>query len=234
LINVLKNLGISITPRPISIVLPSFVGAETSLIWTSCKRSANLSVSSPANASIGFQAEISITGILTNESGEISRHTHETFSRIIGPDLSLLPTDIALSNEEPVEGETITISAQMNNIGEVNATNVSVILIVDDVQVGGLHITPIIEPGTSVEFSTDWVSMAGDHDITIAIDPDNSIDEHTEENNNATRTIRVSNIHVDDSAPWPYVRMVIAIMLVIAIAIILIFLKIKKKKDNKK
>lgn len=42
------------------------------------------------------------------------------------PDLTLLPNDIAFAPAAPVEGETVTVSATVHNIGAENASNVAV------------------------------------------------------------------------------------------------------------
>ena len=117
-------------------------------------------------------------------------------SILIVPDVSITGEDIAFSDENPVLGDTVTISATVHNTGGADATDVAVRFYdgnPDDggMQIGNDQIIVTIPIGGTGAASVDWTSTAGVHEIFVVLDPDETIVEWDEENNRASALIRV-------------------------------------------
>ena len=89
------------------------------------------------------------------------------------PDLTLTSSNISFSNNTPVAGETITISAIISNIGGANSGNASVSFYdgppASDVEIGEAAIN--IDAGRIDTASISWRATAGEHEIHIVISP---------------------------------------------------------------
>jgi subtilase family serine protease len=114
------------------------------------------------------------------------------------PDLAISSSDIALSNESPGEGETITLNATVHNLG-LQTGNVDVALYDGDPSAGGQFLgrsstMQIIPSGGSAVFSfeVNTVGLSGIHNLFVSVDPDNRIDEMLETNNVASISASVS------------------------------------------
>jgi len=89
------------------------------------------------------------------------------------PDLTLTSSNISFSNNTPVAGETITISAIISNIGGANSGNASVSFYdgppASDVEIGEAAIN--IDAGRIDTASISWKATAGEHEIHVVISP---------------------------------------------------------------
>jgi hypothetical protein len=110
-------------------------------------------------------------------------------------------SNITFSNPNPVEGETITISATIYNIGNVTAYNLTVQFSVSiggvslPVLIGTYNISSISPCGTET-VSMEWIiPEAGNHTIMVIIDPEGLINESNELNNHANKSITVSAVN---------------------------------------
>ena len=117
-------------------------------------------------------------------------------SILIAPDVSITEEDIVFSDENPVLGNIVTISATVHNIGGADVTDVAVRFYngnPDDggVQIGDDKIIATIPIGGAEIASVDWTSTIGAHEIFVVLDPDESITEWDEENNCAFALIKV-------------------------------------------
>lgn len=100
------------------------------------------------------------------------------------PDLTLTGDDIVFSPPSPTEGETVTITATIHNIGEGWARNVKVGFY-EGLPEGDLIGTDTIRwlrTGRSEDASVEWTAELG-YDICVVADPDDTIDESNEDNN---------------------------------------------------
>ncbi len=108
------------------------------------------------------------------------------------PDLYLDASRITLNNTNPDENDTITISANVSNLGGVPVTNALVNFYDGNPALGGTLIgnsTATVNPNSSAIFTTRWNITLGYHTIYVAADPYNTVAELNETNNNATITI---------------------------------------------
>jgi subtilase family serine protease len=119
------------------------------------------------------------------------------------PDLSFLPGSLQLHPSSPRSGETIFISARVQNTGQASA---------ESIRIRGYHNTgenapailhaevgrrvtqiPILNPGgiQTVQMRWDPTDNAGKHELLLKVDPDGLIEESSETNNSATAAVTV-------------------------------------------
>jgi len=118
------------------------------------------------------------------------------------PDLTLAPSDIAFSDDAPIEGDAIAISARVYNVGLATAENVTVEFR-DDVCPGcnstyviGTDGIGSIPPGGNAVASVSWdtTGQPGVSTISVIADPADLVAESNESNNEASRSIVVQPV----------------------------------------
>jgi len=113
---------------------------------------------------------------------------------IVGPlpDLTLSPEDIGFTPSEPLAGDTVTITATIHNIGEVQALPAEVGFYDNVTGLIGIGKAGLIKAGRTGIASIKWVAAAvGNHNITVVVDPNKKISESNETNNEASKTIAI-------------------------------------------
>jgi hypothetical protein len=120
-----------------------------------------------------------------------------TYQRSMGnsPDLTLSFVDISFSQIEPMLGEEVIITAIVHNVGDTRAWNVLVGFYDGEpdagVLIGNDRIRLVLD-GKSRSADVKWVpEVEGDHDIYVQVDPDDTISEDNEDNNQAFKTVTV-------------------------------------------
>jgi parallel beta-helix repeat protein len=109
-------------------------------------------------------------------------------------DLSLSSPDITFSDPNPSEGQIVTVSATVHNLGEMNIENVTVQFFDATALIGEQRISSISHHSYGTT-SIDWTAKGeGYHLIKVVLDPYDDIVEEDEENNEATRSILVGEI----------------------------------------
>ncbi|MFH1641752.1 MAG: CARDB domain-containing protein [Nanoarchaeota archaeon] len=114
------------------------------------------------------------------------------------PDLTINISEFSFNKTNPAEGENVTINATVYNIGGISANNF-VIKFYDGIpQNGGTQISNNItidslDSGANISVNVTWIAALGSHHIWILIDPNNSISELNETNNNFSKTINISS-----------------------------------------
>ncbi|MBM4136118.1 MAG: hypothetical protein FJ241_04720 [Nitrospira sp.] len=116
------------------------------------------------------------------------------------PDLTVTSTDIVFSNQNPKEGDLLTITTTIHNLG-TDAGSIEVNLYDGIPGNGGTllntyTIYPIIPFGgqAQVTFDIDTVGFSGNHNFHFIIDPDNTIEEQREDNNSASANLLIGTI----------------------------------------
>lgn len=108
----------------------------------------------------------------------------------VKPDLVISAPNIAVSPTAPAVGGTISITATVSNTGLETATNVNVRLLNNGAMVGEQTISAIAPGGNGqAVFAISPLTPVGEHILTIAVDPGNTIDETSKANNTATTRI---------------------------------------------
>ena len=111
---------------------------------------------------------------------------------IIAPDLVV--KSITLDPEMSEVGDVVNITAMVANIGQKNVSNVTVRFIDECRENASLITNRTISLNISENrsISVDWnTSIAGPHNISVIIDPENAIPELDESNNESTKFILV-------------------------------------------
>jgi hypothetical protein len=105
------------------------------------------------------------------------------------PDLTLNSNDISFSPATPTEGDSVTITAIIHNIGGADANNFDVSFLDSTSLIRKDRIS--VSAGSSTPASITWTAIAGDHTIRVIADSENVIAESDETNNEAIRTLTV-------------------------------------------
>ncbi len=111
--------------------------------------------------------------------------------RDLVPDLAIQPSQIVLSNDRPMVDNTVEVTATVVNEGNIVAEDISVVLLVDDVEVDDTVVASL-SVGVSTEVAFTWTpSSTGDHLLMVRLDPADDIVELDEEDNTRQRTVEV-------------------------------------------
>jgi len=147
---------------------------------------ANLTIppSSPAG---NYNGSIIITAPEGTVDVEITITSH------LVADLTLSSADISFSPATPTEGDSVTITATVHNIGDADANNFMVSFFDDTVLIGTDTIS--VSAGSSTPASVSWTATAGDHNIRVIADSGDAIEESDETNNEASKTLPVRKVN---------------------------------------
>jgi len=115
-------------------------------------------------------------------------------------DLQINQSQIFFNSSNPTEGENITITATVHNLGVINMASVEVEFYSGDPDTTGTQIgaTQIISVSAlnSTNASITWDAEIGATQIFVKVDPSDLITENSETNNKANKTITVSSWHL--------------------------------------
>ena len=110
------------------------------------------------------------------------------------PDLTLSTNSISVNPAFPKDGDTVALTAAIQNTGQQDARNVVVKAFEGTAELGSRQIPLIaVSSQATVSIPYDTTGKQGVHEITIIADPDNGIREQNKDNNRATRTFGVQN-----------------------------------------
>ncbi len=113
------------------------------------------------------------------------------------PDLAA--SDIALSNDAPLPGDTITVSATVSNVGAGDAADASVIFYSEDGTNGEVlaqHVVNVAS-GESVTVAADWTVARGHQTVYVVATGSDKFLEANYENNTASRDICATTIDLN-------------------------------------
>jgi subtilase family serine protease/squalene cyclase len=142
---------------------------------------------------------------LIAESNENNNSTLVSIDVIppVKPDLLITSTDIVFSHPAPKEGDPLTITATVHNLG-TDADTIKVDLYDGIPGSGGTllntyTVSQIIPFGgqEQIIFNIDTIGFSGNHSFHVVLDPDNSIDEQREDNNSASADLLIGSIGLD-------------------------------------
>ncbi len=136
------------------------------------------------------------------------------------PDIYI--SEVLFSNNEPEEGETVTITAIVRcHCDEVNITDgfdVAFALDTEDGEQIGLDAVPgnAVNDGKHYNVTTNWTAIAGTHTIYVIADSTNIVEEMVTQNHNGEKNAAYDDIFVkavDDSSDVTSMVMIIAVVL---------------------
>ncbi len=110
------------------------------------------------------------------------------------PDLAISGNSISFDPPFPKDGDSVSITVTVQNRGEQEARDVLVEASGGDGWTGSQVIPSI--PGMAqvdASFVYDTTGKAGVHEITVVVDPDNTVTEISEDNNQASRSFGVQD-----------------------------------------
>ncbi|ODS35376.1 hypothetical protein BEH94_00580 [Candidatus Altiarchaeales archaeon WOR_SM1_SCG] len=130
-----------------------------------------------------------------NESNETNNEiTDEIEVSEALPDLK--PTSIEYG--DLLEDRTSNFTVTILNQGLVSANNTKISLIIGNATINSTTVN--ISANSQVNVTFNWTAIRGIHNLTIAADPDNEINESYEFNNNLTVQVFVVDAFVSDDA----------------------------------
>jgi uncharacterized membrane protein len=109
-------------------------------------------------------------------------------------DLAVADADISFSSDDPAEGDAVSVSAFIRNNGTKSVTDVTVRFsdIYDNITAWTADRAVNVTAGGSAGATVTWTAAGGGrHVFQVAVDPDNAIEEVTDDNNRASREISV-------------------------------------------
>ncbi|RJS72760.1 hypothetical protein CW714_04145, partial [Methanophagales archaeon] len=124
-----------------------------------------------------------------SEADELIKQRSDSFSH--KPDFAVHPAHIEFSNNYPIEGEEVNITAKIYNFGTKEASKVLVQFLDNGVEIGRMvgYMSKIGHEDIFVNYS--WKCTQGWHNITVKINPDRTISELDYTNNEASKDIFV-------------------------------------------
>jgi hypothetical protein len=107
------------------------------------------------------------------------------------PDLTVSRGGIGLSDHSPAAGRRVTVTARVRNAGTA-ATGPFTVRFTDDGTVVGERVIPGLAPGSNTTATVEWTPVgAGPHELVVAADAADTVNEEVEANNTASRKINV-------------------------------------------
>ena len=125
--------------------------------------------------------------------------------RPLSSDLRLLAGSVAISKAAPAVGDTITVTARVDNIGDVRSAITAVGFYDGPPDSGGVPLPggraalAPVAPDSSLAVGVQWIVTAGPHRLCAVADPDNLVPEQTKSNNRAYASIGIFPDLVVDS-----------------------------------
>ncbi|RME53136.1 hypothetical protein D6783_02870 [Candidatus Woesearchaeota archaeon] len=117
---------------------------------------------------------------------------------ITGPDLAVFAQNITFGEGRRVEGVNTTVFANITNQGLSDATDPFIVQFfkgdpdAGGEQVGSNQTVPSLLIGEVVTLNVSFTLSAGDNNIFVVLDPNNTVNESDESNNEANNTLVVS------------------------------------------
>jgi PKD repeat protein len=151
-----------------------------------------LKVRPPQDAADGSFTRFIVKGV--NRDNATYKHTlvAKTIVSLPKPDLSVRPDTgidtITFLSDDPCDGESINISIDIYNLGDIAASNFEVFFKLTTIGMEGLIekrlITETINPGEYLNFQSPWKAIEGEHALCIHLDEDKKVPEKEEDSNN--------------------------------------------------
>jgi PKD repeat protein len=129
---------------------------------------------------------------LVTRCSKLAVTTLSEMARLLYVDVSIPDGNLAVSDEHPDEGGPVTISANVTNTGNLNATDLEVSFCADGVPFASKRIW-VPANGTN-STNASWTAVTGDHRLSVVLDPENRIVETDETNNTANITLNVNDL----------------------------------------
>ena len=152
-----------------SIYIGPYSSENATLIWNT------------TGASVG-EHSIKVIADELDEIPETNDENNELSENLLvaGAEADLVPS-ITISPRYPTEGENVTVNSVVRNQGGTDANNTLVEFLIDGVSVENKTVNVSALSETVVEFK--WTAVAGDYNLNVKADADDSVVEWNETNN---------------------------------------------------
>lgn len=184
--------------------------AATDVVSSTLRGDWRTVLSPTESATFGLQIDTSspgpVNGSVTLRTNDVN--TPEVTIPVTGtilqlPNLLLNDEDITFSNNYPIENEEVTVSAAVQNNSDHTVEGITVRFfsgdpLADGVQIGEDQVVASMEPGSETSVSTAWIFTPGKNHIHAKVDPDNTIAESNEHDNDARAFLNIEYTLPDD------------------------------------
>jgi hypothetical protein len=138
------------------------------------------------------------------------------------PDLAVTSTDIKLKPDEPKEGDMVTITATIYNVGQLDAGTFTVRFLVDGTALPDQTVLTLGK-GANIAREAKWKAKAGSHTVQVVIDPSGNISEPAKGNNEASINLSVPKKAAPGAEfPWLMIAVVLVVGVVAAAAAVML------------
>ena len=111
---------------------------------------------------------------------------------VISPDLSVVPSDIAIDPSYPTESSEAIIRIVITNTKQLLAGPFDVLITVDGEVLGTREVASGLVGGDNVTLEQPWTATPGRHTFKVEVDPDGDVLEEDRSNNVASRSFSVN------------------------------------------
>jgi PKD repeat protein len=169
--------GTKVNDATIDTIPAGGASAIASVSWKAIQGSLTMSVSVDPDASIPEFVETDNTATLPFV--------------VRASDITLSSTDITVTPASINAGDTVTIGLVVHNTGTANASIVKVKLSIGTFT-KDQNIDKIVKNSGSATINFTWTAVSGSQVVQVVLDPDNTIAEINENNNNAEKALTVN------------------------------------------
>jgi len=131
------------------------------------------------------------------------------------PDLAVTASDITVSPAGAREGQTVTVSVRIYNIGQSDAGQFKVRFLVDGKALGDQTVL-MLGKAANIERQAAWKAQQGAHEIRVLADPVLLINESDESNNEAAVTVNIASAKPTEKGMDPVWLVLIVVVIVVA------------------
>jgi hypothetical protein len=233
----ISNLGADIN------YLPNSSTARRMTLFLPTKQTAWVTVyiQAPLDALQDSKKTISIKGESSGGSKDDQSDNKASIDlTVLYPDLTVSGMiGVTTPDGNPDAGEIATISVNIRNVGDIEAVNVVVALKIDKKEVKRAVVKRVlVDKDQLITFS--WKADAGKHEITIEIDPDDTIKETNDQNTNINNNVKSRDVTVGgtftswatSAAVSTFLLPLFLLLLVIAAVGIATMIYLKKKQQQ--
>jgi subtilase family serine protease len=129
------------------------------------------------------------------------------------PDLRI--DNITVDKDKPKRDDKVTITVKISNIGEGNATDVRVVLLIDDLEIGTKNIPLVVKEGGTEAVTFTWTAKGGMHLIKAEVYAGTS----TQYDDVRSQVLSVEKV---EKGGGDYMPILLVILVILIIAIVLI------------
>ena len=145
--------------------------------------------------------------------------------KILLPDLELASN--ILHPKSITNGQIVTISVEIRNIGDIAANEINIVFYVDGKDLQSKTLTRLDRNRLRLITYT-WQAPAGKHELEIRIDPENNIVEKREDNNDKSSIIEVKeSAFLGISSLREFCSVLAVIIVIIIVSIVVVTIKRK-------